>query len=77
MIREVAALPMLWGSVLAEVVDKSTPISLGLFVVGISGTAALVWWAARERQRTETHLRDLKDQIGGLNSRVVELEAKE
>ncbi len=77
MIREVAALPMLWGGVLAEVVDKSTPISLGLFVVGISGTAALVWWAAHERQRTATHFRDLKDQIGGLNDRVVELEAKE
>ena len=77
MIREVAALPMLWGGVLAETVDKSTPISLGLFVVGISGTAALVWWAARERQRAEMNIRDLKDQISGLNSRVVELEAKE
>lgn len=75
MIRQLAALPLLWGSVLAETVNKSTPISLSLFLGGIGGTAALVWWAARERHRGLMQITELKNQLQGLNSRIVELEA--
>lgn len=77
MIRQLAALPLLWGSVaIGETVDKSTPISLALFLAGVVGTAGLVWWASQERHRVDVTLTELKSQLRRLNDRIVELEAK-
>lgn len=65
---------MFWGSILAtyvmlaggETIEKTAPISLGLFVAGILGTILIVWRARGEWAALVKRMADIERRISNL-----------